>query len=113
MSAVEKDTVSQYAVEIRNCSFLHPTVLGRIEYWHQGSVAHLELTVIDVGRFLEIIVQRFFRSPMRHNSKKNSSPNLRAKYRKPFRCLKPGKFLKQSQAATNNEHCTDGESVLS
>ena len=48
MSAVEKDTVSQYAVEIRNRRFLHPTVLRRIEYWHQCSVAHLELTVIDV-----------------------------------------------------------------
>jgi hypothetical protein len=24
-----------------------PAVLRRIEYWHQGSVAHLELTVVD------------------------------------------------------------------
>jgi hypothetical protein len=24
-----------------------PDVLRRIEHWHQGSVAHLELTVVD------------------------------------------------------------------
>jgi hypothetical protein len=26
-----------------------PAVLQRIEYWHQGSVAHLKLTVLDAA----------------------------------------------------------------
>jgi hypothetical protein len=72
MSAVEKDTASQYAVEIRNRRFLHPTVLRRIEYWHQGSVAHLELTALDADgrkvspREAQLVIETYSKRMRKH-----------------------------------------------